>query len=57
MHLWFAKKNRKTRPEMLKQEGKYKGQPIGVIPLEVIEQANIICLNSFYLLSYAVRNN
>lgn len=24
---------------MLKQEGKYKGQPIGVIPLEVIEQA------------------
>ncbi|MGR8809730.1 MobP2 family relaxase [Leuconostoc citreum] len=39
MHLWFAKKNRETRPEMLKQEGKYKGQPIGVIPLEVIEQA------------------
>jgi len=25
--------------QMLKQEGKYKGQPIGVIPLEVIEQA------------------
>lgn len=39
MHLWFAKKSRETRPEMLKQEGKYKGQPIGVIPLEVIEQA------------------
>ncbi|MFT8841112.1 MAG: MobP2 family relaxase [Leuconostoc citreum] len=39
MHLWFAKKNRETRPEMLKQEGKYKGQPIGVIPLELIEQA------------------
>lgn len=39
MHLWFAKKGRDTRPEMLKQEGKYKGQPIGVIPLEVIEQA------------------
>lgn len=39
MHLWFAKKSRETRSEMLKQEGKYKGQPIGVIPLEVIEQA------------------
>ncbi|QGN60008.1 MobP2 family relaxase [Leuconostoc citreum] len=39
MHLWFAKKGRETRSEMLKQEGKYKGQPIGVIPLEVIEQA------------------
>lgn len=39
MHLWFAKKSRETRPEMLKQEGKYKGQPIGVIPMEVIEQA------------------
>lgn len=39
MHLWFAKKSQETRPEMLKQEGKYKGQPIGVIPLEVIEQA------------------
>ncbi|WP_349515001.1 MobP2 family relaxase [Leuconostoc suionicum] len=39
MHLWFAKKGRETRPEMLKQKGKYKGQPIGVIPLEVIEQA------------------
>ena len=39
MHLWFAKKSRETRAEMLKQEGKYKGQPIGVIPLEVIEQA------------------
>ncbi|WP_273715769.1 MobP2 family relaxase [Leuconostoc mesenteroides] len=39
MHLWFAKKSQETRPEMVKQEGKYKGQPIGVIPLEVIEQA------------------
>ncbi|MBZ5947956.1 IS110 family transposase [Leuconostoc gelidum subsp. gasicomitatum] len=39
MHLWFAKKSQETRTEMLKQEGKYKGQPIGVIPLEVIEQA------------------
>ncbi len=39
MHLWFAKRSRETRQEMLKQEGKYKGQPIGVIPLEVIEQA------------------
>ncbi|MGR8861829.1 MobP2 family relaxase [Leuconostoc citreum] len=39
MHLWFAKKSKETRPEMLKQEGKFKGQPIGVIPLEVIEQA------------------
>jgi hypothetical protein len=39
MHLWFAKKSRETRPEMLKHEGKYKGQPIGVIPMEVIEQA------------------
>ncbi|MBS9337537.1 MobP2 family relaxase [Fructobacillus parabroussonetiae] len=39
MHLWFAKKNQETRPEMIKQEGKYKGQPIGVIPLELIEQA------------------
>lgn len=39
MHLWFAKKSREMRPEMLKQEGKYKGQPIGVIPLKVIEQA------------------
>lgn len=29
MHLWFAKKSRETRPEMLKQEGQYKGQPIG----------------------------
>ncbi|QEA59819.1 hypothetical protein FGL74_00385 [Leuconostoc koreense] len=24
MHLWFAKKSRETRQEMLKQEGKYK---------------------------------
>nr|WP_288946626.1 MobP2 family relaxase [uncultured Leuconostoc sp.] len=39
MHLWFAKKSQETRSEMVKQEGKYKGQPIGVIPLEVIEQA------------------
>ncbi|QEA58304.1 IS110 family transposase [Leuconostoc koreense] len=39
MHLWFAKKSQETRPEMIKQEGKYKGQPIGVIPLELIEQA------------------
>lgn len=39
MHLWFAKKSQETRPEMVKQEGKYKGQPIGVIPLEMIEQA------------------
>lgn len=39
MHLWFAKKSHETRPEMIKQEGKYKGQPIGVIPLEVVEQA------------------
>lgn len=39
MHLWFAKKSRETRPEMLKHEGKYKGQPIGVIPMKVIEQA------------------
>lgn len=38
MHLWFAKKSQETRSEMVKQEGKYKGQPIGVIPLEVIEQ-------------------
>ncbi|MSB65618.1 IS110 family transposase [Leuconostoc lactis] len=39
MHLWFAKKSKETRPEMLKQEGKYAGQPIGVMPMEVIEQA------------------
>lgn len=39
MHLWFAKESKETRPEMLKQEGKYKGQPIGVIPLETIELA------------------
>ncbi|MFT8849955.1 MAG: MobP2 family relaxase [Leuconostoc pseudomesenteroides] len=39
MHLWFAKKSQETRTEMIKQEGKYKGQPIGVIPLELIEQA------------------
>ncbi|KAA8329334.1 MobP2 family relaxase [Leuconostoc carnosum] len=39
MHLWFAKKSQETRSEMVKKEGKYKGQPIGVIPLEVIEQA------------------
>ncbi|WP_349533757.1 MobP2 family relaxase [Leuconostoc citreum] len=39
VHLWFAKKSQETRSEMVKQEGKYKGQPIGVIPLEVIEQA------------------
>lgn len=39
IHLWFAKKSQETRPEMIKQEGKYKGQPIGVIPLELIEQA------------------
>ncbi len=24
--LWFAKKSQETRPEMLKQEGKYKGR-------------------------------
>ncbi|MEE8831327.1 MAG: MobP2 family relaxase [Leuconostoc gelidum] len=39
MHLWFAKKTAETRPEMIKSEGPYKGQPIGVIPLAVIEQA------------------
>lgn len=39
MHLWFAKESQETRPEMLKQKGKYKGQPIGVIPLETIELA------------------
>ncbi|WP_349535070.1 MobP2 family relaxase [Leuconostoc citreum] len=39
MHLWFAKESKETRPEMLKQKGRFKGQPIGVIPLETIEQA------------------
>ncbi|WP_349626054.1 MobP2 family relaxase [Leuconostoc citreum] len=39
MHLWFAKETKEKRPEMLKQSGPYKGQPIGVIPLQKIELA------------------
>lgn len=39
MHLWFAKISPETRPEMIKQEGPYKGEPKGTIPLAVIERA------------------
>lgn len=39
MHLWFAKISHETRPEMIKQEGPYKGEPKGTIPLAVIERA------------------
>ncbi|MGR8823244.1 MobP2 family relaxase [Leuconostoc citreum] len=39
MHLWFAKESKETRSEMLKQEGRFKGQPTGVIPLDTIERA------------------
>lgn len=39
MHLWFAKISPETRPEMLKQNGPYKGQQVGVIPLKNIEKA------------------
>ncbi|MCK8605705.1 relaxase MobL [Leuconostoc citreum] len=39
MHLWFAKVSKETRPEMIKQTGPYKGQPVGVIPLETIDLA------------------
>lgn len=39
MHLWFAKRSKETRHDMLKQEGPYKGQPTGVVPLSVIERS------------------
>lgn len=39
MHLWFAKESKETRSEMIKHEGRFKGQPTGVIPLNIIEQA------------------
>lgn len=39
MHLWFAKISPETRPEMIKQDGPYKGEPKGTIPLAVIERA------------------
>lgn len=38
MHLWFAKVSPETRPEMIKQDGPYQGQPKGVIPLAIIEK-------------------